>query len=109
MKIQHLIFISQLNESSRCGIHNSLLKYRPDLKDEMDSIEGLDVQSSTDFLKGNGLWDEHAEALLDNFKRWGYEFRQGPDEEAKKMMFDHMNKLMCYVAKLIRQSRPPQN
>ena len=104
MKLRSLIVNSLINEESRCGIHNSLLKYRPDLEAEMSKITGRDVQSSTDFLKANGLWDERAEALLDNYKRWGYEYQQGPDEESKSKMFEHMRALMCHVAKLIRQS-----
>ncbi len=104
MKLSSLIVNSLINESSRCGIHNSLLKFRPDLSDEMDKVVGRDVSSSTHFLKQNGLWDDHAEALLDNAMRWQREYHLGPDEESERKMIEWMNTLMCHVAKLIRQS-----
>jgi len=104
MKLSSLIVNSLINEATRCGIHNSLLKFRPDLKDEMDKIEGRDVKQSTQFLKLNGLWDEHADALLDNAQRWQHEHHLGPDEESERKMIEHMHTLMCHVAKLIRQS-----
>jgi len=104
MKLRYLIFISQLNESSRCGIHNSLLKFRPDLKAEMDKIPGLDVNASTVFLKKNGLWDETATQYLNSFKHWTHVHQDGPDDWSADKLRHAVDRLMCHVAKLIRQS-----
>ena len=104
MKLQHLIFNSQLNESSKCGIHNSLLKFRPDLKDEMEKVEGLDVESSTTFLKQNGLWDDDATKFLHSFNHWNMVHMDGPDKWSADHLRTALERLMCHVAKLIRQS-----
>ncbi len=104
MKLKYLIVISQLNESSRCGIHNSLLRFRPDLKDEMEKVEGLDVSASTEFLKNNGLWDETATKYLRSFHHWNHVYMDGPDKWSADKLKHALDRLMCHVAKLIRQS-----
>jgi len=104
MKISHLIRHSELMEATKCGIFNALMKFRPELKDEMDTIPGLDVEASVLFLKDKGIWDEHAQKLLDSFLMWWSEYQSGPDEETAKKQTQRRDQLMCYVAKLIRQS-----
>ena len=104
MKLRSLIVNSLINEASRCGIHNSLLKFRPDLKAQMDKIPGLDVEASTQFLKDNGLWDETATKYLRSFHHWNHVFHDGPDEWGEDKLREAMDRLMCHIAKLIRQS-----
>jgi len=104
MKLRYLIVNSLFNESSRCGIHKSLLKFRPDLKAEMDKVPGLDVNASTVFLKNKGLWDETATKYLHSFHHWNRVYADGPDDWSEDKLRHAVDRLMCHVAKLIRQS-----
>ena len=104
MKLSHLIHHSQLMETTKCGIYNTLKKFRPDLESEMAAIPGLDVQASVQFLQDKGMWDEQAEKLLQSFLMWKFEFQGGPDEETKERMTVRREELMCHVADLIRKS-----
>jgi hypothetical protein len=104
MELSSLIRHSQLMEATKCGIYNTLKKFRPDLEAEMAAIPGLDVRASVQFLQDKGMWDERAEKLLQSFLMWKAEFQGGPDKETKELMMKRMNELMCYVADLIRKS-----
>lgn len=104
MKLSHLIHHSALMEATKCGIYNTLKRFRPDLEAKMAAIPGLDVQASVQFLQDNGMWDEQAEKLLQSFLMWKAEFQGGPDEDSRERMEKRMNELMCYVAGLIRKS-----
>lgn len=104
MKLSHLIHHSQLMEATKCGIYNTLKRFRPDLEAEMAAIPGLDVQASVQFLQDKGMWDERAEKLLQSFLMWKAEFQGGPDEESKERMGVRRDELMCHVAGLIRKS-----
>jgi len=104
MELRYLITNSLINETSRCGIHNSLLKFRPDLADEITRVKGRNVSSSTAFLKKHGLWDDDAVKYLHAFHHWQGVHLDGPDEWSTKKMNDALEQLMCHVARLIRQS-----
>jgi len=106
MRLSFLIESYQLMEATKCGIYNTLKKFRPDLTDEMNQIEGQDVSSSIQFLIDYELWDDHAEGLKDNFLRWLNErgHAEQNQDEVSANIAKWQEELMCHVAKLIRNS-----
>ena len=91
-------------EQTKCGIYNALHKFRPDLRDEMEQIPGRDVQASVDFLRSKDLFDREAEILLNAMMRAMGVWQAGPDEWSFDRMKKAQDKLMCHVAKLIKNS-----
>jgi hypothetical protein len=104
MRIQTLIESSIFMEATNCGIYNSLLKFRPDLKDEMDEIPGRRMDASVKFLKDHKLWDNQADQLMAELMKWMDIYSKGPDEWSEAGRLKAQNELMCHLAKLIRQS-----
>lgn len=104
MKIQTLQRGQTLLEATKCGIYNTLQKFRPDLRDAMEQIPGRDVKASVAFLKNNGMWNHTAEDMLAAFMQSMVTYQRGPDEWSKSEMQKAQENLMCHVASLIRAS-----
>lgn len=104
MKIQTLLEGQLFLTETKCAIYNTLIKFRPDLKDDMDRVSGRKVGESVQFLKYNGLWDDTAEEYFQEFMYTLRIYQQGPDDWSQDEMKKAQDNFMCHVAKLIRDS-----
>lgn len=105
-----------LLEQTGCGIMNALMKFRPDLRDEAETVPASIINDSVEFLKKHGLWDRTSEELFQRFEdvRAEYENIYGQTNvEEQDQVYDILlaqrDKLMCRVARAIKASRTDES